>query len=142
MAEAKRGVIAGFFIGLWNLINFARRFVFNLIFIILLVAFVMALRSGTPNLQAHTALVLDPDGNVLLEGLGRYRTYYKQALDTFGVDVHLFRVGEYKSAAEPFIRNDSSPEAKEADLFWMNGVWNDYLADVAAARKLDPKQIA
>src|SRR5262249_26535899 len=73
---------------------------------------------------------------------GRYRAYYKQALDSLGVEVHLFRVGEYKSAAEPFVRNDSSPEAKEADLYWLNGVWSDWLADIAAARKLDPKQIA
>src|SRR5581483_2335830 len=51
---------------------------------------------------------------------------------------HLFRVGEYKSAAEPYVRNDSSAEAKEADLYWMNGIWGDYLKDVAAARKLDP----
>src|SRR5262249_51505341 len=36
----------------------------------------------------------------------------------------------------------SSPEAKEADLYWLNGVWSDWLADIAAARKLDPKQIA
>jgi protease-4 len=79
---------------------------------------------------------------VLLEGLGRYRTYYKDALDKLGVDVHLFRVGEFKSAAEPFIRNDASPESKEADLYWMNGVWGDYLADVGAARRIEPKAIA
>ncbi|HEX6832724.1 MAG TPA: signal peptide peptidase SppA [Rudaea sp.] len=98
---------------------------------------------GQYYLAAHASQVLlHPDGEVLLEGLGRYRTYYKQALDWLGIDVHLFRVGEYKSAAEPFIRNDSSPEAKEADLFWMNGVWNDYLNEIAAARKLDAKQIA
>ncbi len=56
--------------------------------------------------------------------------------------MHLFRVGEYKSSAEPYIRNDASPESKEADLYWMNGVWNDYLKDIGAARKLDPKDIA
>ena len=79
---------------------------------------------------------------MLLEGLGRYRTFYKDALDKLGVDVHLFRVGEFKAAAEPFIRNDASPESKEADLYWMNGVWSDYLADVGAARKLEPKKLS
>ncbi|HEY5780707.1 MAG TPA: signal peptide peptidase SppA [Lysobacter sp.] len=86
---------------------------------------------------------LDPMGGLLLEGLGRYRTYYRQALqDKLGVDVHLFKVGEYKSAAEPYVLDAASPEAKEADLYWMNDVWQRYLADIAKARKLDAAQLA
>src|SRR5687768_10431045 len=81
---------------------------------------------------------LDPMGGMLLEGLGRYRTYFRQGLqDKLGVDVHLFKVGEFKSAAEPYVLDAASPEAKEADLYWMNDVWQRYLADVAKARKLD-----
>ncbi|OGT58866.1 MAG: signal peptide peptidase SppA [Gammaproteobacteria bacterium RIFCSPHIGHO2_12_FULL_63_22] len=80
---------------------------------------------------------LDPDGAVLLEGLGRYRLYYRQALqDKLGVDVKLFRVGEYKSAAEPYILDAASPESKEADLFWMSDLWQRHVADIASARKL------
>ena len=86
---------------------------------------------------------LDPMGGMLLEGLGRYRTYYRQGLqDKLGVDVHLFKVGEYKSAAEPYVLDAASPEAKEADLFWMNDVWQRYLGDVAKARKLDVAQLS
>ncbi|GAA5068459.1 signal peptide peptidase SppA [Lysobacter panacisoli] len=86
---------------------------------------------------------LDPMGSMLLEGLGRYRTYYRQGLqDKLGVDVHLFKVGEYKSAAEPYVLDAASPEAKEADLFWMNDVWQRYLGDVAKARKLDAAALA
>lgn len=86
---------------------------------------------------------LDPMGGLLLEGLGRYRTYYREGLqDKLGVDVHLFKVGEYKSAAEPFVLDGASPEAKEADLYWMNDVWQRYLADVAKARKLDAAKLA
>ena len=85
---------------------------------------------------------LDPDGGILLEGLGRYRLYYRQGLqDKLGVDVHLFRVGEYKSAAEPYILDAASPESREADLFWMNDLWQRYLADVAQARKLPVLQL-
>ena len=98
---------------------------------------------GQYYLAAHAdQVLLHPQGAVLLEGLGRYRSYYKDALDRLGVAVHLFRVGEYKSAAEPYVRNDSSPEAKDADLYWMNGVWGDYLKDIAAARKLDATQLS
>ena len=88
-------------------------------------------------------IYLDPMGGLLLEGLGRYRQYYRQGLqEKLGVDVHLFRVGEYKSAAEPYILDAASPESKEADLYWMNDLWQRYLADVAKARKLDPAQLA
>ncbi len=80
---------------------------------------------------------LDPDGAVLLEGLGRYRLYYRQALqDKLGVDVKLFRVGEYKSAAEPYILDAASPESREADLFWMSDLWQRHVADIASARKI------
>jgi protease IV len=86
---------------------------------------------------------LDPMGGLLLEGLGRYRQYFRTGLqDKLGVDVHLFRVGEFKSAAEPYILDAASPESKEADLYWMNDVWQRYLADIGTARKLDPAQLA
>ncbi len=81
---------------------------------------------------------LDPQGSVLLEGFGRYRMYYREGLqDKLGVDVHLFKVGEYKSAAEPYVLDAASPEAREADLYWMTDVWQRFLDDVAQARKLD-----
>lgn len=86
---------------------------------------------------------LDPMGMLLLEGLGRYRQYFREGLqDKLGVDVHLFKVGEYKSAAEPFVLDAASPESKEADLFWMNDVWQRYINDVAKARRMPPAQLA
>lgn len=81
---------------------------------------------------------LDPQGGVLLEGFGRYRMYYRQGLqEKLGVDVHLFKVGEYKSAAEPYVLDAASPEAREADLYWMTDVWQRFVADIAQARKLE-----
>jgi protease IV len=89
-------------------------------------------------LAAHANKVyLNPEGLVLLEGLGRYRNYYKDALEALKVDVHLFRVGEFKSAAEPYIRTDMSEQDKESGLFWMNDLWSRMLDDVAKARKID-----
>jgi protease-4 len=86
---------------------------------------------------------LDPLGAMLLEGLGRYRQYYREALqDKLGIDVHVFKVGEFKSAAEPYILDAASPEAKEADLFWMNDIWQRYLGDIAKARKLKAADLA
>ncbi len=86
---------------------------------------------------------IDPMGGLLLEGLGRYHQFYREGLqDKLGVDVHVFKVGEYKSAVEPFILDAASPESKEADLYWMSDVWQRYLGDVARVRKLTPAQLA
>jgi protease-4 len=94
-------------------------------------------------LAAHADKVyLHPEGAVLLEGIGRYRTYFKDAFDKFGVEARLFRVGEYKSAGEPYIRSDASPEAKEADLYWMGDLWQRFLADISTLRKIEDGKLA
>jgi protease-4 len=86
---------------------------------------------------------LDPMGGLTMEGLARYRQYYREGLqDKLGVDVHLFRVGEYKSAAEPYILDAASPASKEADLYWMNDIWQRYLGDIARVRKVSAQQLA
>jgi protease-4 len=86
-------------------------------------------------------LFLHPQGMVLLEGFGRWRNYYKEGLDRYGIQLHVFRVGEYKSAVEPYLRNDMSPEAKEMARDFYGDLWRDYLADVAAARKVKPEDL-
>ena len=79
---------------------------------------------------------LDPMGMLMLQGYGMYGNYFKDALDKLGVQVNVFRVGEYKSAVEPFLRNDMSPEAKQANQAWLNDLWDVYNQSVSAARKL------
>ncbi len=97
------------------------------------------LDQGQYYLAAHAdRLLMDPQGGVMLTGLANYRLFYKNLLDKLGVDVHLFRVGEFKSAAEPYILDHASAESKQADSYWMGGLWDSYLAEVAALRKLDP----
>jgi protease-4 len=84
---------------------------------------------------------MHPQGAVVLEGLGRWRTYYKDGIDRLGIDWHVFKVGEYKSAVEPYIRNGPSPEAREADLKWLSDLWAVWLQDVAGSRKLEPSAL-
>ena len=107
-------------------------------------AFSESMGQGQYLLAAHADEVyLDPMGGLLLEGLSGYRQYYRTLLsEKLGVDIHLFKVGEYKSAAEPFVLDAASEDAKEADLYWMGDIWQRYLADVAAARKLEPAALA
>jgi protease IV len=247
MTERKPGLVRRFFVGIWDAVNFTRRLVLNLIFLLLLLVFFIALSAKAPIVQPRSALVLDlkgelveqyrndpgsralerlvgnkssefqlrdvlavirraekdanierivllpdelrgagmaslaeigaalekfraggkeviavsdgmtqlpyllathadqillhPDGAVLLNGFGSYRGYYKDLLDKLAVTVHLFRVGEFKSAAEPYILNSASSEAREADRFWLDGLWQTWLGDVGSRRKLDPKAI-
>ena len=67
-------------------------------------------------------IYLDPLGFVAIDGFERYRTYYKELFDKLGVEVNLFRVGAYKSAAEVYVRNDMSPEDREESLAYLNAL--------------------
>lgn len=88
-------------------------------------------------LAAHANEVyLHPMGTVMLNGFGRYRNYYRDALDKVGVTVNLMKVGTYKSFAEPYIANAPSPAASEAESFLINAMWKTYTDGVEAARKL------
>ncbi len=89
-------------------------------------------------LAAHADhIYLNPMGGVMFEGYGRFNLYFENLLEKLKVTTHIFRVGTYKSAVEPFIRNDMSDAAKEANLVWLNTYWEQYKADVAAARGVD-----
>ncbi len=84
---------------------------------------------------------LHDQGLVLLPGYGSYRRYYKEALDRLSVDWHVFRVGEYKSAVEPYLRDDMSPEAREDRRVWLEALWRGYAEDVERARALEPRAV-
>jgi protease-4 len=63
--------------------------------------------------SAASEIWLNPLGAVLIAGPGGSNLYYKGLLDKLGVTANVYRVGKFKSAVEPFIRNDMSPEAKQ-----------------------------
>lgn len=77
---------------------------------------------------------LNPQGFMLLDGYGRYQMYFKSALEKLSINQHIFRVGTFKSAVEPFIRDDMSNKAKEANALWLNDLWQQYKVDVAKQR--------
>ncbi|NMG45437.1 signal peptide peptidase SppA [Aromatoleum toluvorans] len=81
---------------------------------------------------------LAPDGFVLLPGLARNVSYYKGALDALGVKVHVFRVGEYKSFAEPFTRTGMSDEDRASSVELLDALWKGLRERVATSRKLAP----
>jgi protease-4 len=86
-------------------------------------------------------IYLDPIGEVLIEGYERYRMYYKGLLDKLAVDVHLFRVGQYKSAAEDLVRKNMSDQDRFESKTYLDALWSGYKAAVAKARGVAPDVI-
>jgi protease-4 len=88
-------------------------------------------------LAAHAdRIYLHPMGGVALTGFGIYRNYFKSALEKLMIQFHVFRVGTYKSALEPFLRDDMSEYAKEANLAWLSVLWETYSSNIAELRGL------
>ena len=89
-------------------------------------------------IAAHAdEISMHPYGGVEIQGFGMYPLYFKDALEKLGITQHIFRVGTFKSAVEPFIRNDMSDAAKEANNVWLGALWKEYKQDVAAVRPFD-----
>ncbi|ENP0854489.1 signal peptide peptidase SppA [Vibrio vulnificus] len=86
-------------------------------------------------------IYLAPDGGVMLKGYSAFNLYYKTLLEKLDVTTHVFRVGTYKSAIEPFVRDDMSPAAKESATRWLTQLWGAFVDDVANNRKIDPKTL-
>lgn len=86
-------------------------------------------------------IYLAPDGAVLLKGYSAYSMYYKTLLEKLDVTTHVFRVGTYKSAIEPFVRDDMSDAARESASRWLTQLWSAYVDDVAANRQIEIKPL-
>ena len=81
-------------------------------------------------------------GAVFIEGFVQENLYYKDMLDKLEVNPHVFRVGTYKSAVEPYLRNDMSDEAKANLQRWLNVMWNSYKQSVAENRDIKQSAVA
>jgi protease-4 len=81
-------------------------------------------------------IYLNPMGMVELLGYGVYDNYYKDALDKLLIDYHVFRAGKFKSAVEPYLRNDMSEQAKSNHLAWLNVLWQQYTALITKHRDI------
>ena len=97
---------------------------------------------GQYYLAAHAdRIYVHPMGGVFLSGFGLYRQYFKTTLEKLLIQFHVFRVGTYKSALEPFLRDDMSKYAKEANLAWLTVLWDAFKGNLAEMRGLEPEGI-
>lgn len=92
---------------------------------------------GAYFLAAHADEVyMHPRGLLLLQGFGAYRNYYKDAIDTLKIDWNVFRAGDYKSAVEPYLRNDMSDEDRSSISRIIERLWSSYREGITVAREL------
>ncbi len=75
-------------------------------------------------------------GGVFLTGLGVYPMYYKSALEKLKIRFHIYKAGRYKSAVEPYERDDMSPESKLATKTWLDQLWSNYVQTIVTQREI------
>ncbi len=83
-------------------------------------------------------IYLNPMGSVALHGFGVFRLYFKEMLDKLRIKFHVFRVGTFKSALEPVLRNNMSGAARVANRQWLNQLWSTFCADIGKQRGITP----
>ena len=82
---------------------------------------------------------MHPFGELMLTGFGAYQDYYGSLLEKLKVNVHVYRIGSYKSAVEPYTRSDMSADAKSANQALVDDLWRSYVDQVAENRRQDPQ---
>lgn len=86
-------------------------------------------------------IIMNPEGWILLDGFGRSKMYYKSFLDKLKISANVIRVGTFKSAVEPYLRDDMSDAAKEANLAYLDILWSSWVEVVSTNRSLTPESI-
>ena len=83
---------------------------------------------------------LNPAGGIDLKGMSTEVLYMKNFADKYGIGIQIIRHGKYKSAVEPFMRDDMSPENKEQLSTLLNDIWSINSQKIATSRKIDSAQ--
>jgi protease-4 len=86
-------------------------------------------------------VILNPMGIMEFNGLSSQQTFFKGALEKYGVGVQIVRVGDYKSAVEPYTREDLSPENRQQTAQLLNDLWQKFITTVAQNRDLDREHL-
>lgn len=86
-------------------------------------------------------IYLNKSGFIELNGLSYSNLYFKSLFEKIEAVPHIFRVGTYKSAVEPFIRDDMSPEAKANAQLWLGKLWKNMQSNIAKNRNITPANL-
>lgn len=83
----------------------------------------------------------NPMGMILFQGLNAEVMFFKNMGDKYGVDFQVIRHGAYKSAVEPYLRDNLSAENKEQLTLLLNDIWGNVSNEVALSRKVSNQQL-
>ena len=86
-------------------------------------------------------ICLDPTGSVSWNGLAAQKMYYTRLFEKIGVEMQIIKVGTFKSAVEPYFRTSMSPEDRMQTMQYVNGIWDEYKAEVSEARNIPVDQL-
>ena len=86
-------------------------------------------------------ICLDPTGSVSWNGLSAQKLYYTRLFEKVGVEMQIIKVGTFKSAVEPYFRTSMSPEDRMQTMQYVNGIWDEYKAEVSEARNIPVDQL-
>lgn len=92
-------------------------------------------------MSAANTIVLNPMGVMDLNGLSSQVMFLAGAFEKYGIGVQVTRVGKFKSAVEPYILKQMSPENREQTQVLLNDIWNEFLSETGSSRKLNPQQL-
>lgn len=86
-------------------------------------------------------ILINPLGMIEMNGLSSETTFLAGGLEKYGVGVQVTRVGKYKSAVEPFVRTQSSPESRQQTEKLLSDIWSDFLTTVDRREKISAQQV-
>lgn len=87
-------------------------------------------------------VIVNPMGTMELNGLSSRQMFFEGALEKYGIGVQVIRVGDYKSAVEPYLRADFSPENRQQTAALLGDLWGKFLDTVTDTRQLDPSELS
>lgn len=98
-------------------------------------AYAVAYTDDTMTLAAHASEIwVDPLGGAALRGPGGKNLYFGDALERYGITAHVFKVGTFKSAVEPYSESGMSEPARENTTQYITAVWEEWQAHLMQAR--------
>jgi protease-4 len=87
------------------------------------------------------SIFMTPEGMFIFKGLYAEVSFYKNALEKIGVDMQVVKHGSYKSAAEPFTRENLSDENREQIDAYVGAVWGKLLGDISESRNIPVEKL-
>lgn len=87
------------------------------------------------------SLMVNPSGLVDVHGISATIPFFKTALDKLGITVNVFKVGQFKSAVEPYLLTEPSEPSRLQTMQFIDALWDNMSATIAANRKVKPQQV-